>query len=166
MFIKVGSDLGLALFPKSASSSITNALAPHFSEVDPHTFKRLRVRVAFMREPHDRAEAAYRMFRRERHCCQHDVSSFNKFIRNICSRHKGDPHVIPQTWLAMYDGEFMPNRVVRWDFDEMSKIIGVSIPHDNKGVCTPVRWSAEARRMFDEVYAEDLALWSAATRGT
>jgi hypothetical protein len=165
MFIKTGSGLGLALFPKSASSSISNALVP-FSEVSPDVFEKLSVRVAFIREPHERAESAYRMFRRERHNCQHDVTSFARFITSICRRFKDDPHVIPQAWLAMRDGKFMPNRVVRWDFDELEKIIGVRVPHSNAGERLPIEWSEKSRDMFDEVFWEDLELWGKNGEGT
>jgi hypothetical protein len=166
MFIKAGRNLGLALFPKSASSSISNAL-PH-SIVDAETFAKLPMRLAFLREPHERIASAYRMlswvnpgfFR-------HDLSSFDNFILRICQGECwDDPHVTPQAWLATHNGKFLPNFVVRWDFDKLEEIIGVPVPHDNAGEQLPVEWSEKSRAMFDEVFEEDLKLWGENGKGT
>lgn len=158
MLVRTRDGIGLVLFPKAATSAVTNALPNGWSEVSPKVFEPLSQRVAFMRDPYRRAESAYRMFLAGGNS-RHDMASFPAFVRCICQDDKGDPHVMSQMQLCRPTGWFLPTYIVRWDFEELSKIIGVKIPPSNQSAVKPVRWSQAARDLFTKTYAEDLALW-------
>lgn len=169
MFIKVNEELVLILFPKSGSSSIQKALRVGWSEISPNIAVQYERRIAFMREPHERAESAYNMFVAEG-SSQHDISSFDKFILDICKGHKDDPHVMSQSEQCYYDkhdaGIFLPTQVIRWDFAQLEAVLALSykdinftIPLVNEGVGKRPVWSEGSRKKFDKVYKKDIAIW-------
>lgn len=159
MLVRVREGFGLVLFPKAAASAVTNALPLGWSEVSPEVFEPLSQRVAFMRDPYKRAVSAYRMFTSEGNS-RHNISSFDAFIQSICRDDQEDAHVMSQVKLCKPAGRFLPTCVIRWDFVELARIIGVEvIPPANKSKRIAVKWSKSARDRFAAAYAKDVALW-------
>jgi hypothetical protein len=146
MFIRAGG-VGLALSPRAASSSITNALRQPWSEVDVDYFLTMPTRVMFMREPHERAVSAYKLFK--------PGYSFESWLSGIyqCA----NPHLMQQTDICL-PGK--PQRIIRWNFDELSNLLGLPIPHDNASDGSVVTWNDETLELFDHHFAKDLELWS------
>jgi|SRR6478609_4663431 len=166
MLVCVEHKLGLVVIPKAASRTVMDAITlsgKNWIELLTREFSCLPDRRAFIREPHDRAEAAFRMYAITGSGHGHDHSSFDSFIANICRDDKNDPHVMSQMKLCAPKGELLPNSVIRWDFKELARVLDIPLacmPHRNaQWGGAKVEWSAAAREMFDEVYAEDLQLW-------
>lgn len=166
MLVCVEHKLGLVVIPKAASRTVMDAIAlsgKHWAELQARDFSCLSDRRAFIREPHERAEAAFRMYSVTGSGHGHNLASFDSFIADICRDDKNDPHVMSQMKLCAPKGVLLPNSVIRWDFDDLARVIGISrecMPHRNGDWhSTTVEWTAAVREMFDEAYAEDLQLW-------
>ena len=166
MLICIDHAQGLVVIPKAASRTIMDAIAVsglHWAELQARDFEALPDRRAFIREPHERAASAFRMYTMSGSGHGHDLSSFDDFIADICRDHKMDPHVMPQMKLCSPKSVFLPNHIIRWDFDDLARLLRIpreAVPHRNgswRG--TKTIWSDASRALFDEVYADDLKLW-------
>jgi hypothetical protein len=170
-FFNIDRKLGLLLIPKCASSAIHNSVAASglwHSEINVDQFRDMPLRVAFLRDPHKRIESCWRMYSVTGSSRDHDLSDFNSFVRGVCLDTHDDPHVISQWRHCTNDDNFLPNKVLRWDFDEMAKLLGVDrIPQYHAtylGIKT--EWDESVRDLFDQVFAEDLKLWGKNGKGT
>jgi hypothetical protein len=159
-FFNIDRRFGLLLIQKCASSAIHNAIAKSglwHSEITYDQYKELPLRVAFLREPHERVESCFRMYSVTGSSRDHDLSSFSAFVTDTCRDAKGDPHVTSQ-WKHC-SGH--PNKFLCWDFDEMARLLGLECIPQYHSSLRSIRtdWSDEARSVFDETFADDIKLW-------
>ncbi len=163
MLICVDHAFGVVVIPKVASNTVMNAIrasGKHWGEMCAREFAELPERVALIREPHERAASAYRMYSLTGCGRGHDLSSFQSFVLGVCKRDDNDAHVISQMRLCSPKGEFLPTRLIRWDFEELARTLGVAaVPHDNPSRPLDTEWTTQARDLFDDVFASDIKMW-------
>jgi hypothetical protein len=119
-------------------------------------------RVVLLREPMDRLYSAYRMFVSDQTI--RDVT-FETFVSKLLSgKHiksvpPNDMHLQTQ-WAAM--GEREPDVAIRWDFDELGKVLGLTcIPHMGKSETLEfLPLSRDTQSLFDDYYRKDVELWN------
>jgi hypothetical protein len=106
------------------------------------------------REPHERIESAFRMFRPE--------TSFSKFVIRFSEAEAiWDKHLRPQTDFCSWQGRRFVDHVIQWDFYEFARIFATDpIEHRNPSEPMAIFWSAEARKAFDSRFAEDIEIWN------
>jgi hypothetical protein len=165
--ISVEHRLGVVLVPRAASTTVFNAIKSSgkiWTQVRQwEDFYMLEDRVALIREPHKRLESTYRMYHKSGGSgFGHDISSFENFILSICSRHHGDLHAETQVSQCTVEGVFLPQRIIRWDFDELASTIGTkSVGHHHQtDHSIPTEWTDKALETFDRFYREDMELWN------
>ena len=113
-------------------------------------------RVVMWRDPHQQAESTYRFLP-----CKGEATT--SFAEWICTRRTDDPHLISQTASVTWPGIFLPNLVLRWDFDAFRELFATGpIAHLNRSAPAPTEWTDDARAAFEEAYADDLRIWDAA----
>jgi len=150
MLCEVTRELGFCLIYKNASSSVLTARP--MRPVTPAEFLALPLRVALLREPHDRFESTWRDYRQRR-----DVRiTFGEFAERALAG--GFPFNTPEL-APQVDYCALANHFIRWDFAELAEVLGVAVPHVNRMEREPVIWPAAIRETFAERYAADLELW-------
>lgn len=120
--------------------------------VSPAEFLALPRRVALLREPHDRFESTWRDYRQRR-----DVRlTFGEFAETALAGRFPfkTPELVPQVDYCAF-----ANHLIRWDFAELTEVLGVTVPHVNRTEREPVIWPTTITERFAERYAADLALW-------
>jgi hypothetical protein len=151
MLCKVTKELGFCLIYKNASSSLRAART--MRPVMPGEFLALPLRVALLREPHERFESTWRDYRQRR-----DVRlTFLEFAEAALegSFPFRTPELVPQA-----DYSAFANHFIRWDFAELAELLGMAVPHINRTERDPVIWPGAIRERFAARYAADLELWA------
>jgi hypothetical protein len=158
-------ELGVVLFPKSASWAIAQALrnaGKRCDGVSDEAFLKLPTRYSFWREPHRRLESGYRMFFRS--SGPHDPArdGFSNWVLRLCADDQlSEQHLVGQ---AQHLGN-IPTTVIRWDFAELARVLDIppiARAHESdKGI--PFAWTDQAREAFNERYARDLEIWNEMT---
>lgn len=160
MFIKTNKGLGLILFNRAASSSITNSLHCGWSEVSGEVFAQLPTRVAFMRHPLRRLFSSWALFAHSAPV-GFRTTTFAEFLEDVCADPNDNPHVLPQVTVGSHNGKFLADRVICWNFGELGRLLGHSINFDNR---TPFSYlvphGSYDMGLFARTYAGDLLLWN------
>lgn len=152
-YLKIDERIGLITIPRAASSSIQNTVGG--SIVDEEAFKKLPVRIAFMRNPYSRIESAYKMYLRH-NPHGYEVSEFKYFVLNVCLERPNDPHVSPQIDFCRYAEE-----VICWDFPLLAKVLDIpGFKWDGASPELPCLWDDNAYNVFTETYLHDIILWT------
>jgi hypothetical protein len=143
----------------STIAAIRNAGYSLVTEMPPEEFAQLPVRVAHWRCPRARLESAYRMY--QHMACPHALGSFSDFVLDVCADHKGDVHVMPQVERCMWRDQWLPTKLIRWDFAALALALKTGpIPHERRGDAVPTIWTPAAELVFADRYAADIALWA------
>jgi hypothetical protein len=148
-------EVGLLPLPKCAFTSISAALDGRgWTYIGLKEYAALPVRYSFWRHPAQRLEAAYG---------QHLIGMPNlpPFAQWVCtSAMQRDPHTASQYDHGCLQGRFVVNRIIRWDFSLLAKIIGApAITHLNEGTTVATEWTEAAHSRFIRAYRRDLRLW-------
>lgn len=123
--------------------------------------------VVMWRDPYDRAASAYRMSRKNKARMAH--LPFNQWIVTWTKHAPHFDEIIATQWdhCVTTSGDFVPNRVVAWDFDEFSRLFGLKwMPHLNQTRSHGRRrlpTSKEAIAAFEDYYARDIEVWRGLT---
>lgn len=114
--------------------------------------------VAMWREPYDRIESSYTFLSTSTGL----EETFEEFIVRNCTKKGHDPHQLPQFEVASDKyGRFVPDRIIRWDWNELASVYGLStMPYKNK-TKTPrwLFWTPKLREMYRDRYAMDFVVW-------
>jgi hypothetical protein len=95
--------IGIALIRKCGSSAIRRAINKSgrgvYRDVTAEEFATLAFRLVMIREPHERIESTFRMYRATGgigtgYC--HALTSFAAFVLRACHDPQGDPHLAPR----------------------------------------------------------------------
>jgi hypothetical protein len=158
---RVSPELGIVLFPKSASSAISQALrnaGKRCDGVSDEHFASLPQRYSFWREPHERLESAYRQFFRPGGVHDPDRDGFGNWVLRLCADPKlSEQHLVGQ---AQHLGD-AETTIIRWDFEELARVLGIP-PITRTHVsdhAIPTVWTDQARDAFRLRYWEDFELW-------
>jgi len=112
------------------------------------------------REPHERMESLYR-WRRARGDILLNVT-FSDFVQKwILEPPRFDQHVCPQYIFCRAKKHiWLPTHIVRWDWAKVEDVLDLKfITHENKSEPADTRWRPDVRKLFDENYELDIAVW-------
>jgi hypothetical protein len=151
------SNLGIALFPKAASVSISEAI-PHEGIgrlCQLSDFQACPRRFAFWRDPAGRLESSYRYHSGGPH--RADGSTFSDWVLKVCSDIKGDQMVVPQSELL----NGLDAEPIRWDFARLEALLGVKVAHSHRSDhAIETQWTDEAHDVFTKRFVRDLLLFA------
>jgi hypothetical protein len=168
LLVTGGREYIVILIPKNGTSTINRAIdkagykrttiGMHLAAADNKT------KFVMWREPEDRIESAFRMYREN----NEHYGVFADWVLRICDRINWeetirDGHITPQWMQCMWEDQFVPTKIIRWNFAEFSA--EASLPpmsrRYNASYHWPTKWTDEARASYRERYAKDFEIWGA-----
>ena len=118
---------------------------------------------AMLREPIDRLQSLYCMWRYGRGAQYGADKSFDEWVRDWLGPSENwrlKTVFIPQTEFLRIDGVELDVRLFAWNFKELFDFMGInSYGHENKSSRSDIKISPETADLIDKVYTEDFKLW-------